>query len=91
MIIELPTLPPSANVKPSQEFLDYFKYFFFQAGTYSVEIVVYTMFRRGDIDNRIKHVMNALEDRGLKQVVEISAFYKLAFRERTVINIESRS
>lgn len=54
------------------------------SGEARVDLTFYKKTRSGDLDNRIKPVVNALEEAGLK-VVSITARFRQSKNERTVI------
>lgn len=89
MMIEIPCAPPSINRKPSQKFLSYFHDLTFPDGDLRIDINVFATKRSGDVDNRIKPVLNALEACGLNQsrVAYITARFFVAEKERTHIII----
>ena len=53
-----------------------------------VDLVFYKKNRTGDLDNRIKPVLDALNAAGLRNIVSITARFKHSDRERTEIMYE---
>ena len=86
MRIEVPCVPPSVNRKPSRKFQSYFNDLTFPDGDLRVDIYIFATTRSGDIDNRIKPVLDAM---GVDQrkVAYITARFFFAEKERTVIEV----